>query len=300
MPAGSRRTSCSSSPTTRCTRRSTRPCHAKYGPLRAGDRRLRDQGGGRRGGVPAGPAPRPDGLLKARARATGATASDDRVRPPRPPPGRRRARRRPAPLTRSASTLRGRTWVGCRRDEDLLPAALVVPRRRGSGRRRRRDPDGPAGADWTNDALGAPPQHAAPALVFDAPAEIAVRRSVAGPSARRSGGALVLWADAAYWAQLCRTARPWSSRPSRTSTPTTATPWDVDDESVHLRVVRAAPPGRSTPRATARPGSSSASSASSRLPVGVGFLAQAPLGNDVRGLRPDRARHRARRPARRS
>lgn len=143
----------------------------------------------------------------------------------------------------------------------------------------------PAGTDWTNDALGAPPQHAAPALVFDAPAELALSARVRVPTPRTTfdAGALVLWADERHWAKLCFEQSP-QGRAMVVSTVTNeytddCNSWDVDDDSVHLRVVRTGPGWAFH---ASRDGQVWEFVRLFRLftdlPVSVGFLAQAPLG----------------------
>ena len=143
----------------------------------------------------------------------------------------------------------------------------------------------PAGTDWTNDALGAPPQHAAPALVFDAPAELALSARVRVPTPRTTfdAGALVLWADERHWAKLCFEQSP-QGRAMVVSTVTNeytddCNSWDVDDESVHLRVLRTGPGWAFH---ASRDGQVWEFVRLFRLftdlPVSVGFLAQAPLG----------------------
>ena len=144
----------------------------------------------------------------------------------------------------------------------------------------------PAGTDWTDDALGAPPQHAAPALVFDAPAELALSARVRVPSERTTfdAGALVLWADEAHWAKLCFEQSP-QGRAMVVSTVTNeytddCNSWDVvDDESVHLRIVRTGPGWAFH---ASRDGEAWEFVRLFRLytdlPVSIGFLAQAPMG----------------------
>ncbi|SEA90472.1 DUF1349 domain-containing protein [Leifsonia sp. 21MFCrub1.1] len=63
-----------------------------------------------------------------------------------------------------------------------------------------------AGVDWSNDPLGEHAQHAATALVFDAPAgdfTLSARVRVASPRTTFDAGALVLWSDDDHWAKLC-------------------------------------------------------------------------------------------------
>lgn len=143
----------------------------------------------------------------------------------------------------------------------------------------------PAGTDWTNDAMGAPPQHAAPALVFDSPAELALSARVRVTTGRTTfdAGALVLWADDTHWAKLCFEQAP-NGRAMVVSTVTNeytddCNSWDVDDETVHLRIVRTGPAWAFH---ASRDGETWEFVRLFRLysdrPVRVGFLAQAPLG----------------------
>ena len=61
------------------------------------------------------------------------------------------------------------------------------------------------GVDWTNDALGAEPQHAATSLGFEAPDEftLSARITIVGARTTFDAGALALWSDPDHWAKIC-------------------------------------------------------------------------------------------------
>ena len=63
-----------------------------------------------------------------------------------------------------------------------------------------------AGVDWTNDATGAPPQHGASSLSFEAPASpftLQARVEVVGQRTTFDAGVLTIWRDSDHWAKLC-------------------------------------------------------------------------------------------------
>lgn len=143
------------------------------------------------------------------------------------------------------------------------------------------------GVDWSNDSLGGPPQHAATALVFTAPADdfvLSARVEVPGERTTFDAGVLALWSDEDHWAKLCFEYSP-QGQPMVVSVVTDRFSDDVnsapvDDAHVYLRVARVGP--------------AFAFHASTdgihwdfvrlfRLPEGsaplrVGFLSQAPMG----------------------
>ena len=61
------------------------------------------------------------------------------------------------------------------------------------------------GVDWSNDSVTGGQQHDATALVFAAPGSfsLSARVHVAGARSTFDAGALVLWADVDHWAKLC-------------------------------------------------------------------------------------------------
>jgi regulation of enolase protein 1 (concanavalin A-like superfamily) len=142
-----------------------------------------------------------------------------------------------------------------------------------------------AGVDWSNDATGGPDQQRATALAFESPEwfSLAARVAVTAPRSTFDAGALALWADADHWAKLCFEFSP-QSHAMVVSVVTNEFSDDVNStlvaaDSVHLRIVRVGP------------GWAFHSSADGEhwdfvrlfrlqtaLPVHVGFLAQAPLG----------------------
>lgn len=143
------------------------------------------------------------------------------------------------------------------------------------------------GVDWTNDAAGGAHQHAATALVFDAPAGdfvFSARVEVPGARSTFDAGALVLWSDRDHWAKLCFEYSP-QGEPMVVSVVTDRYSDDVnsalvDDAHVHLRVARLGP-------AVAFHASADGIRWDFvrlfRLPEGteplrVGFLSQAPMG----------------------
>ena len=146
-----------------------------------------------------------------------------------------------------------------------------------------------AGTDWSNDSLGGEGQHAATGLVFDAPASFALSARVTVPFPRTTfdAGVLCLWVDDDHWAKLCFEFSP-SGQAMVVSVVTNGFSDDanstiVDGESVYLRVSRVGP-------AWAFHASSDGLDwefvrlfrLETDAPVGVGFLAQAPMGDSCR------------------
>ena len=142
-----------------------------------------------------------------------------------------------------------------------------------------------SGVDWSNDSLGGASQHAATALVFDAPDGFALSARVTVPPRRTTfdAGVLCLWADEDHWAKLCFEYSP-QGQAMVVSVVTNGYSDDcnstlVNEESVYLRVSRVGD-------AWAFHASSDGSywdfvrlfRLNTERPIGVGFMAQAPMG----------------------
>lgn len=159
------------------------------------------------------------------------------------------------------------------------------------------------GGDWTNDSLGGPAQHRASLLGFrtDGDFTLSARARVIGERTTFDAAVLGLWCDEQYWAKLCFEYSP-DGRAMVVSVVTNEFSDDcnstiVERESVYLRV--------------ARVGDAFAFHASddgdrwefvrvfrlkTDLPVTVGFMSQAPMGEDC-DSRFDRIRFSAGAPA---
>lgn len=159
------------------------------------------------------------------------------------------------------------------------------------------------GGDWTNDSLGGPTQHGASLLGFrtDGDFTLSARVRVVGERTTFDAAVLGLWCDEQYWAKLCFEYSP-DGRAMVVSVVTNEFSDDcnstvVESEFVHLRVSRV--------------GDAFAFHASddgdrwefvrvfrlkTDLPVTVGFMSQAPMGEDC-DSRFDRIRFSAGAPA---
>lgn len=147
-----------------------------------------------------------------------------------------------------------------------------------------------AGVDWTNDATGGAPQHAASALAFTAPEGdfvLSARVRMAGARSTFDAGALALWADADHWAKLCNEYSP-QGEAMVVSVVTDGFSDDangplISADAVFLRVART---GAAFAFHSSRDGRSWDFVRLFRLreaaaPVSVGFLAQAPMGESA-------------------
>lgn len=143
-----------------------------------------------------------------------------------------------------------------------------------------------AGVDWSNDSLGGPHQHLAAALTFPAPdtMSLSARVSVESPRTTFDAAALVLWADQDHWAKLCFEYSPQGESTvvsvvtNNYSDDCNSTP--VPGQFVHLRICRM---GSAWAFHSSLNGSDWAFVRLFRLhtdlPVQVGFMSQAPLGD---------------------
>ncbi|MER7447308.1 DUF1349 domain-containing protein [Microbacterium sp. NPDC097977] len=144
-----------------------------------------------------------------------------------------------------------------------------------------------AGSDWTNDALGGPAQHRASMLGFQVEGDftLSARVRVVGERTTFDAAVLGLWCDEQHWAKLCFEYSP-DGRAMIVSVVTNDFSDDCNSSVVeqgftHLRI--------------ARIGDAFAFHASddgerwefvrvfrmnSDLPVTVGFMSQAPMGED--------------------
>lgn len=146
------------------------------------------------------------------------------------------------------------------------------------------------GVDWSNDSTGGPWQHAATALAFPAPEGdfvLSARVRVLGARSTFDAGALALWSGADRWAKLCNENSP-QGEPMVVSVVTNGFSDDangplIPGDAVFLRIARV---GAAYAfhfsvdgavwhfvrlfRLDADPSS-----------VSVGFLAQAPMGDDA-------------------
>ncbi len=143
------------------------------------------------------------------------------------------------------------------------------------------------GVDWTNDATGAPAQHAATALAFAAPEgdfTLSARVRVTGDRSTFDAGALALWSGPQRWAKVCNEYSPQGDS-MVVSVVTNGFSDDANGavfatDAVFLRIARTGPAfvfhysldGDSWPflrlfRVDADPAT-----------ISVGFLAQAPMG----------------------
>lgn len=144
-----------------------------------------------------------------------------------------------------------------------------------------------AGVDWTNDASGGDRQHGATALAFAAPDHdfvLSARVRVSGARTTFDAGALALWADRDHWAKLCNEYSPHGET-MVVSVVTDEFSDDVNssvvyDAAIFLRVARV---GAAFAFHASRDGLRWDFVRLFRLrhdglPLSVGFLAQAPLG----------------------
>lgn len=142
------------------------------------------------------------------------------------------------------------------------------------------------GTDWTNDAFGAPQQHAATSLGFvpDGDFTLSARVAVSGERTTFDAAVLAIWGDQDHWAKICFEFSP-QGQPMVVSVVTdvfsddcNSTP--VDDAHVFLRVLRA---GRGWAFHSSADGVRWDFVRTFRLdfdgPVSVGFMAQAPMGD---------------------
>lgn len=146
------------------------------------------------------------------------------------------------------------------------------------------------GVDWTNDSAGGPWQHAATALAFPAPEGdfvLSARVRVLGARSTFDAGALALWSGADRWAKLCNENSP-QGEPMVVSVVTNGFSDDangplIPGDGVFLRIARVgvayafhfSVDGASWHfvrlfRLDADPSS-----------ISLGFLAQAPMGDDA-------------------
>ncbi len=145
-----------------------------------------------------------------------------------------------------------------------------------------------AGVDWTNDATGAPPQHAASSLSFvarDSPFTLQARVEVIGERSTFDAGALTIWRDSDHWAKLCFEYSP-QGEAMVVSVVTRGLSDDVNsavviDRAVWLRIAFLG--GGAWAFHASRDGVRwdfvrLFSLAGGAAPVRVGFMAQAPLG----------------------
>jgi regulation of enolase protein 1 (concanavalin A-like superfamily) len=142
-----------------------------------------------------------------------------------------------------------------------------------------------AGVDWSNDATGAPAQQRATSLAFDAPRDfsLSARVSVVPPRSTFDAGALVLWADSDHWAKLCFEFSPQGAAmvvsvvTNDFSDDVNSTPVALD--SIYLRIARVGPAWAMHSSLDGRAWDFvRLFRLRTELPVRVGFLAQAPLG----------------------
>jgi regulation of enolase protein 1 (concanavalin A-like superfamily) len=143
-----------------------------------------------------------------------------------------------------------------------------------------------AGADWTNDAFGGPQQHAASLLGF-VPAgdfSLSARARVVTDRTTFDAAVLAIWGDSDHWAKLCFEYSP-QGQAMVVSVVTNEYSDDcnstvVSQESVYLRVVRS---GEGWAFHSSADGHTWDFVRVFRLafggPVRVGFLAQAPMGD---------------------
>lgn len=143
-----------------------------------------------------------------------------------------------------------------------------------------------AGADWTNDAFGGPHQHSASLLGFVQSEDfwLSVRARVLTARTTFDAAALAIWGDADHWAKLCFEYSP-QGEAMVVSVVTNEYSDDcnstvVSEDSVYLRVVRS---GSGWAFHSSTDGHHWVFVRVFRLaydgPVHVGFLAQAPLGD---------------------
>lgn len=143
-----------------------------------------------------------------------------------------------------------------------------------------------AGVDWSNDSLGGAQQHGAAALTLLAPESLTLsaRVSVESPRTTFDAAALVLWADQDHWAKLCFECSPQGVA-MVVSVVTNNYSDDCNSEPVpgpfvYLRICRVGP-------AWAFHSSVDGSEwvfvrlfrLHTDLPVRIGFMSQAPLGD---------------------
>jgi len=143
------------------------------------------------------------------------------------------------------------------------------------------------GTDWTNDAFGGPQQHAATSLGFVPTQDFALsaRVRVRGPRTTFDAGVLAIWGDRDHWAKLCFEFSP-QGEAMVVSVVTNEYSDDcnstlVTDGSVYLRVTRS---GTGWAFHSSADGIEWTFVRVFRLdfdgPFNVGFMAQAPLGDE--------------------
>lgn len=148
------------------------------------------------------------------------------------------------------------------------------------------------GVDWSNDALGGPPNHTATALSFRAPEAdftLSARVRVDGERTTFDAAVLALWSDDDHWAKLC-----FEFSPQATAMVVTVITDRFSDDcnsavivgsSVHLRIGRI---GDAWAFHSSADGERWDFVRLFRLPAGtgpwmVGFMSQAPLGENCVG-----------------
>lgn len=144
-----------------------------------------------------------------------------------------------------------------------------------------------AGVDWTNDAFGGPQQHAASLLGF-APSgdfSLSARTRVLTERTTFDAAALAIWGDPDHWAKLCFEYSP-QGQAMVVSVVTNKFSDDcnstvLSEDAVYLRVVRSGPAWAFHSSADGR---NWVFVRVFRLafdgPVRVGFLTQAPMGDE--------------------
>ena len=143
-----------------------------------------------------------------------------------------------------------------------------------------------AGTDWTNDAFGGPQQHAASLLGFVPSGDfsLSVRARVLTERTTFDAAVLAIWGDTDHWAKLCFEYSP-QGQAMVVSVVTNGYSDDcnstvVTEDSVYLRVVRS---GSGWAFHSSADGHNWVFVRVFRLaydgPVRVGFLAQAPMGD---------------------
>lgn len=144
------------------------------------------------------------------------------------------------------------------------------------------------GVDWTNGSLGGTQQHAATALAFDAPAGdfvLSARVQVAGTRTTFDAGVLALWSEKNHWAKLCFEYSP-QGQPMVVSVVTNDFSDDVNSAPVHepsifLRVARVGPAFAFHASADGiRWDFVRLFRLAGAAPLRVGFLSQAPMGQE--------------------
>ncbi|MGO4535060.1 DUF1349 domain-containing protein [Leifsonia sp. 2MCAF36] len=144
-----------------------------------------------------------------------------------------------------------------------------------------------AGSDWTNDAFGGPQQHAATALGFVPTGDFSLSARIRVLTERTTfdAGVLAIWGDRDHWAKLCFEFSP-QGEAMVVSVVTNTFSDDcnsvrVPEDAVYLRIVRS---GSGWAFHSSADGQYWHFVRVFRLafdgPVRVGFLAQAPMGDE--------------------